>query len=310
MPVQKVLIPLDGSKLAEEALLTMPFLQALGFQKAQLVSVFEDVPGSRASQEEYEEYLQKSEAAANAYLRIKAENVTAGDLEAHHMVRFGLAAEEIVNEAEDCGVDLIVLASHGRSGPDRWSLGSVADKVLRLSKVPVLVIGPHAHLKIVGFRPKRIMVPLDGSPTAEVAMAPARHIAALLDADLHLVRAVTPPDSFVNPFAPINPLAGIDDLASDAKVYLAKVPAPLDARRAVLKAGFVSNVSDELIRYCGNTGIDLVVMTSHTRVGASRLLLGGVADELLRGSAPVLVVKPGEEKTSFLFGRAAATAEA
>jgi len=81
----------------------------------------------------------------------------------------------------------------------------------------------------------------------------------------------------------------------------AKIQVAADARRAVLCAGFVSNVSNELVRYCGNTGIDLVVLTSHTRVGASRLLLGGVADDLLRGSAPVLVLKPGEAKTSSLF---------
>jgi len=163
------------------------------------------------------------------------------------------------------------------------------------------MIGPHSHIEINGYRPRRIMVPLDGSPTAETALLPARHIAALTGADLHLVRVVTLPDRWVNPFAPIEPLAGMEELTQDATAYLNNIQGLADTRRTVLSAGFVSNVTDELVRYCGNTGIDLVVITSHTRVGASRLLLGGVADELLRGSAPVLVVKPGEARTSSLF---------
>lgn len=301
MPKQKALIPLDGSKLAEQALLTVPFLQTLGIEVVQLVSVFEDVPGGGASAQDYDEYLQKSQAAAGAYLRTKAENITAADIEARHTVRFGLAAEEIIREAEDCGVDLIVLSSHGRYGPDRWSIGSVADKVVRLSPIPVLMIGPHAHIDLNGYHPRRIMVPLDGSGTAETALSQAQHIAELTGADMHIVRVVPLPDRWVNPFAPVDPLAGMEELTQDATAYLNKVQVPADVRRAVLRAGFVSNVTDELVRYCGNTGIDLVVMTSHTRVGASRLLLGGVADELLRGSAPVLVVKPGEARTSSLF---------
>jgi nucleotide-binding universal stress UspA family protein len=301
MPKQKVLIPLDGSKLAEQALLTMPFLQSLGIEIVQLVSVFEHVPSERTSSQEYNEYLQKSEAAAGAYLRSKAENISAGGIEARYMVRFGLAAEEIVREAEDCAVDLIVLASRGRVGPDRWSPGSVADEVVRLSSGPVLMIGPHAHVGIGGFMPRRLMVPLDGSLMAEVALAPARYIADRTGADIHLVRVALLPGRWVSPFGPYDPVADMDASAREANAYLSKVPAGVDARRALLRAGFVSNVSDELIRYCGNTGIDLVVMTSHTRVGASRLLLGGVADDLLRGSAPVLVLKPGEAKTSSLF---------
>jgi nucleotide-binding universal stress UspA family protein len=292
---------LDGSKLAEQALLTVPFLRSLGFQKVELVSVFQDVPGGGTPRAEYEEYLQKSEAAAGAYLREKAENLTAGALEGSYMVRFGLAAEEIVNEADDFAADLIVITSHGRVGPDRWTLGSVADKVVRLSSRPVLLIGPHAHLRIEGFQPRRIMAPLDGSLTAEVALAPANRIATLTGADLHLVRVVTAPDRFVNPFAPVLPFDDLDRLAEEARAYLAKVEAPPDTHRAVLRAGYISNVSDELVRYCGNTGIDLVVISSHTRVGASRLLLGSVADNLLRGPAPVLVVKPGEARTSSLF---------
>jgi len=90
MPKQKVLIPLDGSKFAEEALLTVPLLQILGIDKVQLVTVCEDVPGPRVPAAEYQEFLQKREAAGGAYLRSKAENVTAGNIEAHYMVRFGL----------------------------------------------------------------------------------------------------------------------------------------------------------------------------------------------------------------------------
>jgi len=301
MPIQKVLIPLDGSKFSEEALLTVPFLQSLGIDKVQLVTISEDVPGSRVPDAEYQEFLQKREAAGGAYLRTKAENVTAGNIEAHYVVRFGLAAEEIVREAEDVGADFIVLATHGRTGPERWSLGSVADKVVRLSKIPVLVIGPNVKVSLAGYRPHRIMVPLDGSDMSEVALTPARHIAELTGAAVHIVRVVPLPDRWLNPFAPTDPLAGMAELELDAQRYLAKVDAPAGTQRAVLRAGFISNVSNELIRYCGNTGIDLVVITSHTRAGASRLLLGGIADDLLRGPAPVLILKPGEARSSSLF---------
>ena len=160
---KKIMVPLDGSKLAECAL---PHVEELvkGYDATEvmLVSVTERVQGYRAVegstgpvvrsgggwgssiqppiQQLVPEAFGKKEKQAQRYLDRIAKTLTAKGIKVRTEVLLWKPAEAIVGYAKQYGCDLIVMASHGRSGPSRWAHGSVADKVLRSSCTPVLMI--------------------------------------------------------------------------------------------------------------------------------------------------------------------------
>jgi nucleotide-binding universal stress UspA family protein len=146
---KKILVPLDGSKLAECAL---PHAEELAkccdTEKVILVSVTERVQGYRAFEDPSQplgqqlapEAFGKQEEQAQKYLDRIAKAMEAKGIKVDTDVLLGDPAEEIVIYAKHPGCDLIVMSSHGRSGPSRWAHGSVADKVFKHSPVPVLMI--------------------------------------------------------------------------------------------------------------------------------------------------------------------------
>jgi nucleotide-binding universal stress UspA family protein len=163
---RKILVPLDGSKLAECAL---PHAEELarGCDTAEiiLVSVTERVQGYKAVAGSVEPFVLlgagwpqdstsmqsspqrlvpeafgKKEKQAERYLTRIAEKLQSRGVKVHTEVLFWPPAEAIASYAEQNGADIIVMSSHGRSGPSRWAHGSVADKVLRSSRIPVLMI--------------------------------------------------------------------------------------------------------------------------------------------------------------------------
>ena len=160
---KKILVPLDGSKLAECAL---PHAEALAkgcsTEEITLVSVTERVQGYRAIEGSGEagvgsaggwmassqppgqtlipEAFGKKEKQAQRYLDRVAKTMTDKGINVSTDVLLWKPAEAIVGYAKQYGCDLIIMASHGRSGPSRWAHGSVADKVLRSSTIPVLMI--------------------------------------------------------------------------------------------------------------------------------------------------------------------------
>ncbi len=160
---KKILVPLDGSKLAECAL---PHVEELAkgcdALEVILVSVTERVQGYRPIEGPSEptvgsgggwigsnqppvqrlapEAFGKKEKQAQKYLDRIAKNMADKGLNISTEVLLWKPAEAIIGYAKQWGCDLIVMASHGRSGPSRWAHGSVADKVLRGSNIPVLMI--------------------------------------------------------------------------------------------------------------------------------------------------------------------------
>jgi len=146
---KKILVPLDGSKLAECAL---PHVEALAkgceTEEVILVSVTERVKGYRALEEPSQplgqrlipEAFGKKEKQAQKYLDRIAKAIAAKGINVSTEVLLWKPDEAIIGYAKQYGCDLIVMASHGRSGPSRWAHGSVAEKVLRASGIPVLMI--------------------------------------------------------------------------------------------------------------------------------------------------------------------------
>jgi nucleotide-binding universal stress UspA family protein len=147
--IKKIMVPLDGSKLAESALDYVQELSTrMGVEKVTLVSVTERVPGFRALDDPTApgemrlapEATGKMETQAQNYLKKVGKGLEAKGIKVEAEVMLGDPAHEISLYANTPGTDLIVMASHGRSGPSRWAHGSVADKVLRAVCIPVMVV--------------------------------------------------------------------------------------------------------------------------------------------------------------------------
>jgi nucleotide-binding universal stress UspA family protein len=146
---QKIMVPLDGSKLAE---CVLPHVEALatccGTEQVILVSVTERIRGYRVIEDYAQssgerllpEAVGKKEKQAQRYLGKIAKTLEAKGIKVLTEVLLGNPAEEIALYATNEGCDLIIMASHGRSGPSRWAYGSVADKVFRASCVPILMV--------------------------------------------------------------------------------------------------------------------------------------------------------------------------
>jgi nucleotide-binding universal stress UspA family protein len=146
---RKILIPLDGSKLAESALTHVEELAKCSDEtKVILVSITERIQGYRAFEEPAQplgqrlvpEAYGKKQRQAQRYLDRIAKAMEAKGIKVDTEVLLGDPAEEIVIYAKHPGCDLIVMSSHGRSGISRWTHGSVADKVFKGSPVPVLMV--------------------------------------------------------------------------------------------------------------------------------------------------------------------------
>jgi nucleotide-binding universal stress UspA family protein len=160
---KKILVPLDGSKLAECAL---PHAEELAKScdaaEIILVSVTERVQGYKAVEGSTEPFVLsgggfgsslrpppqrivpeafgKKEKQADRYLSKIAGKLESKGVRVHTEVLFWPPAEAIASYAAQNGADIVVMSSHGRSGVSRWAYGSVADKVLRASCVPVLMV--------------------------------------------------------------------------------------------------------------------------------------------------------------------------
>lgn len=225
----------------------------------------------------------ESPEAAQAYL-----DEATGALEHHGLSALGLLArgkpaQEIVAAARQPGIDLIAMATHGRTGVTRILFGSVTEEVLRHAPVPLLIGRPGGRKA----EWKRILVALDGSEDAEAVLPDASRLARTLGAKLDLAQSV---------FVPALPMAGMGELPvymtpPDPRPYLdrtcARVAETFGVEAQAVALG--GPPAAELVRHAAEVGADLICLTTHGRTGVSRMLLGSVAEQIVR-SAPCAVL--------------------
>jgi nucleotide-binding universal stress UspA family protein len=300
------MIPLDGSKFSESAFDVLPFLKDLGFDKVRLISVWEnDWEDSAAGREkDLAEAGEKGQAFLDAYLGERGQIVRDAGLEVDLEVRVGRAAEELLDASKDC--DLIAIATHGRSGVLRWRIGSVADKLISDAPCPTFVIGPNVDVDLTTYKMDRILVPLDGSEEGEESLPVAGYVADKTGASIDLLRVVSMSAVAVDPSMGFYPGDLITAIEDSAKQYLQKAAATLGSNRKVRASIMTGSAADQIVAYLEKEPATLVVISSHGRSGLMRAALGSVTDQVLRGSSPVLVLRPDEEKTSKLMQAARA----
>lgn len=304
---RSILVPLDGSELAEQAL---PLALGIAKRTRAQLTLLQVLPlineplvleNRVISVEEEFELLQNH---AQAYLNgvverlrpIAQEDAEPVTMKVESLV--GDAAPAIADYASKNQVDLIVMATHGRTGLGRWALGSVTDKVRQLTRTPMLVVRPRAG-EPVRFQPlpapERILVPLDGSELAEHAIPFATEIATLCQSELLLMRVATlPAASYYTEELAALKLELWRNAVAETRDYLQATAARLKDQGFKVRTIIGRHQpADSIIAMAERCGADLIVMTTHGRSGLSRIVYGSVADRVVRCSTcPVLVIRP------------------
>ncbi len=307
---QSILLPLDGSSFAEEALPLGGLLARVFDSDLHLVHVIRPIPevDFQTPQDDLKWKEDLREAASGALGELSAELRSQG-VRVRAEVREGHVVETLLETIRDRGADLGVLTSHGAGGFRRWWLGSVADALIRRSHIPILLVRPWDETEDrpaeQGPRFRTIMVPLDGSPSAELALDHARALQRELGGRLVLVRVVPSPLEVGSMYGiPSVRLEGAShrEHRDGAAAYLDELverwfeEEEEDAERPERRVVEASGAAEGVLEAARVTGADLIVLASRGRGGFSRTLLGSVADKVIRGSAPpVLVVPPAEE---------------
>jgi nucleotide-binding universal stress UspA family protein len=286
LDLHRILFPTDFSECAQGALphairlaelhdADLELLHVLVLHATSAIEAIEPFPGEESAKEALEATAREP----------KGGRVT------HHVTRAIAAAPAILDYADAGEVDLIVIGSHGRRGIRRLLLGSVAEEVLREARCPVLIVRekkePATEVEV-----KRILIPVDFSKQTALAVGYAHELAGTFGAALdllHVVEVPTYPDFYV-PFSAALETTAVRRDAGDRLEALAE---PLRATHEVGTHVKVGRTTTEVTDFAERGGHDLIVLPSHGYSGLERVLLGSVAEGVLRRTpCPVLTVKP------------------
>ena len=297
----RMLIPLDGSKLAENVL---PYARALARAldlRIELLSVVDTMDFAKTTHaghvRDFDPIIEAAVREGEQYLENVARSF-AGMTVDNCVVEQGQADQIIVEKAARDKETLIGMATRGRSGIHRWLMGSVAEKVLRGATNPLLLVRGDEEGKSEGVATlKSIIVPLDGSKRAEAVLPPAMDLSKKLSLEIVLTRAYQLPLS-AYPGADAayipNQDAFLTAVRGEANAYLeAKVNEVrgngIEKVSAILLVG---SGADEIIDLARTTPDNLIAMCTHGRSGVKRWALGSVTEKVVRHSGdPVLVVR-------------------
>ena len=302
---KQILVPLDGSTLAEQALPVAAQLARASSGSVVLVRVANfpvDYGGGYTQAPLVTEQVIETELDnVDTYLKQIATSELLAGIPTKTESMFGQPLQDILSVVESRRVDLIVMCSHGRTGLKRWALGSIAQGLAHQSPVPLLVLregGQVTSISTAAHGSICALVALDGSPFAETALLPAAHLVTQLSAPsegiLHLAHVVTHVG---------------DEALQNAKKYIERVTEQLQQRLkdenlsitwSLLRdkdiAGAVVDVAE-----LGNSKTttdqayrcDLIAMSTHGRGGLERMMMGSVTERVLHATKlPMLIVRP------------------
>jgi len=303
---RRMLVPLDGSPLAE---VVLPYARALAGRLNLAVALIH-VADKKDS---------KSLLLPQAYVNRTADRIRrevaedprrrSGNTRGTRVAKVsgevvvGSPAEEILRCADRNDIDLILMATHGRSGISRWVMGSVADRVLRSSRIPVLPVRAGIPQDIANNEwPSTMLVPLDGSGLAELVLPHVVALAKQPNARTTEVTLVMICELVVPRFPSPESVAGWGEIAakdimrsrSSARKYLARIEKQLNDTGVKASSQVLDGQpAEEIIHYANKKAFSLIAMTTHGSSGLSRWAYGSVAEKvLLAASSPMLLVRP------------------
>jgi nucleotide-binding universal stress UspA family protein len=270
---ERVIVPLDGSSLAERALVQARRILRRADAEVILVRAVE----ASSFGGEFYPVLETFEEEARRYLERVERSLSEQGARVRRVVRVGPAAETILSVADEEKAGLIVMATHGRGGIARWVMGSVAEKIVRASPVPVWVArsfdGRGAPLEGDG-SVKTILVPLEGEGSLRI-----------LPVVVEVARLHGGAQALLLNVVPEGPGFGVPGpWLTRAYQELREQGIPAEP---VLRQG---DPASQILETCASRGADLIALCTHGRSGLSRWALGSVTEKVLRAATVPLLV--------------------
>ncbi|MHA3775233.1 universal stress protein [Verrucomicrobiota bacterium sgz303538] len=302
MNLQKIIVPVDFSEPSLKALDVAQALAERFGASLHFVHIVEPTP-FMTSLPELPIVMPDSDVAKHwdeMLTRLTRERAE-GNIKTSSEVRLGKASDEIVAIAEKSGADMLVIATHGRTGLKRVLMGSTAERVVRHAPCPVLVVrerkgaegaGTGGTAKLAQFR--RILVPTDFSPLSQAALNYAGRFAEQFGAELVLLHCI---------YFPVNGL-GVEYHIYDTAVVADAAMKAAESRMATL---IRENVPQQVVtkyevrtgppigeipEYVSSIDADLVICATHGRTGLKRALLGSTAEGIVRHTPCSVLVVP------------------
>lgn len=295
-PITRILVPTDFSATSDAALAHARRLAEQFGASLHLVHAFAE-PYAATGADLYgivplpvrEDLLRDAEARLEERLPRAEREKNGGTAEVIH----GLPATAIVRHAANIGADLIVMGTHGRGGVAHLLLGSVAERVVRTAPCPVLTIREQPARAI-----SRILVPTDFSANSDDALDYAVEMAGGLGAGIRLLHVLDDPlvaDGLAAEAYIVEAPTLRTKMLEDAQAKLAHRRAHRDPQVRIESEVLFGHGAKTIAEYAAGN-FDLIVMGTHGRTGVAHLLLGSVAERLVRmAPCPVLTVRQRRE---------------
>lgn len=285
-----IMVPLDGSALAESALSTAYALARRDSARVELVMVREPplsitrvgsapVMDPTIDTERHEE--------DRRYLDVLLGRIPAADrARTHSSLLDGPVVGTLAARIREVHASLVVMTTHARGGIARATLGSVADALVRRSPAPVLLLHPShsGEARSNGFR--RVLLPLDGSAAGESMIERAIEVAGTDGVEYTLLRVLSARETSGRRLLPQRGEEG------GSRSQRATIESVLDNEAAKFREWGVAvrsqtvvhdGAAEGIIQYAAGSGTDLIAMNTRSRGGLERMVLGSVADAVLRG---------------------------
>jgi nucleotide-binding universal stress UspA family protein len=304
--LRAVLVPVDGSNFAEHAL---PY--GLGIARRTgatlhlaLVHVPADIvaPTYRLAEVVDVRLADEREREAS-YLESLAERLSPSGVQIRPALLNGNVAEALSAYVDEQHVDVVAMTTHGRGGLQRAWLGSTTDGMVRQCRAPLLLMRPsddtREALPTSDRTFRRILVALDGSETAERALGVALQLAITADAPIMLANVIQPRVPSASPYLPHTIQPAQEEIAArerHLRSYLEEVAGRDVLRGREVQTRIIVDYEPALgiLDLAEETGSDLVVLGTHGRGGLRRMILGSVADKVIRGTHRTVLVHRGE----------------
>jgi nucleotide-binding universal stress UspA family protein len=296
--LETVLIPLDGSTLAECVLphgiaIAQTFNAHIVLLRILEERSFTDTP---RSVDPLNWHIRKSEA--RAYLDSVAMRVEQSGLPVQSVILEGRAADQIVAYADSNDIDLIMLSSHGQSGLSDWSVSSIAEKVTRRANTSLMLVRANQPDQPADTRYRRLLVPLDGSRRAEYTLPIATALARNYRSELLLAHVVTKPEMARRTPPGEEDIELVNRLLErnrdEGARYLDELQARLrsdtfDIRTRLLVGEYLTDALHDLV---AQESADLVIMSAHGFSGEPRWHHGRVVSSFIDyGTTPLLIIQ-------------------
>lgn len=300
MTLKNILVPLDGSQLAETVIPWASLLANLSHARLILFHVIEQSPPDSV----HGEHHLTDQQEATTYLQKVSQSFPA-DITVDHHVHSSAeknVALSIVDHSKEMCVDLIVMCAHGQSGLQKRIFGNIAQQVLNMGGVPVLLLSPEKEQKAESCQCKCILVPLDGDPDHEAGLDMAVELSEICQAKLHLVMVIHELSTLPGEQAasavllPAATSALLEMDREEGELYLAELMGKLlDKQIQVTGEVQWGDPAKEITRAARDVQADMIVLGTHSKTAMDAFWSGSVTPKIVTQTHLPLLLVPVHE---------------